>query len=109
SKLVTRRSIIWKIKYICHKSGVYKSRIGVQAEDESSKSRPIQKPSKRIYCRCYVTVVCYFIAPNHITIKLHNEHNHLIGGLDDISFLPLSDNTKEAILQKLREGYDRRD
>ena len=26
-----------------------------------------------------------------------------------MSFLPLSDNAKEAILQKLREGYDRRD
>ena len=32
-----------------------------------------------------------------------------MGSLDDISFLPLSNNTKEAILQKLREGYGRRD
>ena len=59
--------------------------------------------------RCYVTVTCYFVIPNQVTIKLHNEHNHPIGSLDDISFLPLSDNTKEAILQKLREGYGRRD
>jgi hypothetical protein len=49
------------------------------------------------------------VTPNQVTIKLHNEHNYLVGSLDDISFLPLSDNTKEAILQKLREGYGRRD
>ncbi|CEG66475.1 hypothetical protein RMATCC62417_03049 [Rhizopus microsporus] len=105
---VARRSIIWKIKYICHRSEFYKSRVGVQTEDESSKSQPIQKPSKKIDSRCYVTVTCYFLAPNQVTNKMHNEHNHFIGSLDDISFLPLSDNTKEAILQKLREGYDRR-
>ncbi|ORE07339.1 hypothetical protein BCV72DRAFT_326767 [Rhizopus microsporus var. microsporus] len=93
-KRVTRRSIVWKIKCICHRTGTYKSRTGVQTEDKSSKSRPIQKPSKMIDCRCYVTVICYFLAPNQVTIKLHNEHNNL----DDISFLPLSDNTKEAIL-----------
>ncbi|ORE06196.1 hypothetical protein BCV72DRAFT_262886 [Rhizopus microsporus var. microsporus] len=87
----------------------YKSRAGVQAEDESSKSQPIQKPSKKIGCRCYITVTCYFVTPNQVTIKLHNEHNHLIGSLDDISFLPLSDNTKEVILQELREDYGRRD
>ncbi|CEG66188.1 hypothetical protein RMATCC62417_02813 [Rhizopus microsporus] len=91
------------------KAGTYKSRAGVQTEDESAKSWPIQKPSKKIDCRCYVTVTCYFVTPNQVTIKLHNEHNHLIGSLGDISFLPLSDNTKEAILQKLREGYGRRD
>ncbi|PHZ07694.1 uncharacterized protein RHIMIDRAFT_303264 [Rhizopus microsporus ATCC 52813] len=108
-KRVTRRSIVWKINYICHRSGAYKSCAGIQTEDESSKSRPIQKPSKKINCRCYVTVTYYFVTPNQVTIKLHNEHNHLIGSLDDISFLPLSDNTKEAILQKLREDYDRRD
>ena len=108
-KRVTRRSILWKIKYICHRVGTYKGRAGVQTGVESSKSRSIQKPSKKIDCRCYVTVTCYFVTPNQVTIKLHNEHNHLIGSLDDISFLPLSDNTKEAILQKLHEGYDRRD
>ena len=108
SKLVTRRSIIWKIKYICHRAGIYKSRAGVQAEDESSKSRPIQKPSKKIDCRCYVIVTCYFVTPNQVTIKLHNEHNDLIGSRDDISFSPLSDNTKEAILQRLHEGYSTR-
>ncbi|CEI92251.1 hypothetical protein RMCBS344292_06518 [Rhizopus microsporus] len=108
-KRVTRKSIIWKMKFICHRAGSYKSRAGVQTEDESSKSRPIQKPSKRVDCKCYVTVTCYFIALNQVTIKLHNEHNYLVGSLDDISFLPLSDNTKEAILQKLREGYGRRD
>ena len=63
-KRVTRRSIIWKIKYICHRAGAYKSRAGVQTEDESSKSRPIQKPSKKINCKCYVTVTCYFVTPN---------------------------------------------
>ncbi|ORE19200.1 hypothetical protein BCV71DRAFT_263204 [Rhizopus microsporus] len=89
--------------------GTYKSRAGVQPEDESSKSRPIQKPSKKIDCKCHVIVTCYFVTPNQVTIKLHNEHSHLIGSLDDISFLPLSDNTKEATLQKLREGYGRRD
>ncbi|ORE14827.1 hypothetical protein BCV71DRAFT_274913 [Rhizopus microsporus] len=85
-KRVTRGSIIWKIKYICHRVGTYKSRAGVQTENESPKSRPIQKPSKKIDCRCYVTVTCYFVIPNQITIMLHNEHNHLIGSLDVISF-----------------------
>ncbi|ORE11231.1 hypothetical protein BCV72DRAFT_196246, partial [Rhizopus microsporus var. microsporus] len=103
------RSIIWKIKYICHRAGTYKSRAGVQTKDESSKSRPIQKPNKKIDCRCYVTATCYFLAPNQVTIKLHNEHSHLNGSLDDISFFPLSGNTKEVILQKLRESYGRRD
>ncbi|ORE18595.1 hypothetical protein BCV71DRAFT_234834 [Rhizopus microsporus] len=78
-------------------------------EDESSKSRPIQKPSKKIDCRCYATVTCYFPGPNQVIIKLHNEHSHLIESLDGIFFLPLSDNTKEAILQKLCGGYGRRD
>ncbi|ORE00928.1 hypothetical protein BCV72DRAFT_300007 [Rhizopus microsporus var. microsporus] len=87
-KRVTRRSIIWKIKYICHRSRTYKSRAGIQTEDESSKSRPIQKPSRKIDCRRYVTVTCYFVTPNQVTIKLHNEHNHPIGSLGDISFLP---------------------
>ena len=105
-KCATRKSVIWKIKY---RAETYKGRAGVQTEDESSKSRSIQKPSKKIDCRCYVTVTCYFLAPNQVTIKLHDEHNHLIESLDDISFLPLSDNTKEAILQRLREGYGRRD
>jgi hypothetical protein len=99
-KRVTRRSIIWKIKYISHRAGTYKRRAGVQTEDELSNSRPIQKPSKKIDCRCYITVIFYFIIPNQITIKLHNKHNHLVGSLDDISFLPLFDNTKEAILQR---------
>ncbi|ORE08247.1 hypothetical protein BCV72DRAFT_189552, partial [Rhizopus microsporus var. microsporus] len=96
-------------KHICHRAETYKNRVGVQTEDESSKSRPIQKPSKKIDCRCYVTVTCYFITPNRVTIKLHSEYNHLIGSFDDASFLPLSDNTKEALLQKLREGFGRRD
>ncbi|ORE19055.1 hypothetical protein BCV71DRAFT_214142 [Rhizopus microsporus] len=76
-KRVTRRGIIWKIKHICHRAGAYKSRADVQTKDESSKSRPIQKPSKKIDCRCHVTVTCYFVTPNWVTIKLHNEHNHL--------------------------------
>ena len=108
-KRVTRKSIIWKMKYIYHRARIYKSCAGVQTKDESSKSRPIQKPSKKIDCRCYVTVTCYFVTLNQVTIKLHNEHNHHIESLDNISFLPLSDNTKEAILQKLRESYGRRD
>ena len=105
-KCATRKSVIWKIKY---RAETYKGRAGVQTEDESSNSRPIQKPSKKIDCKCYVTVTYYFVTPNQVTIKLHNEHSHLIGSLDDISFLPLSDNTKEATLQKLREGCGRRD
>ncbi|ORE10937.1 hypothetical protein BCV72DRAFT_330692 [Rhizopus microsporus var. microsporus] len=92
-----------EMKYICHRAGTYKSHAGVQTEDESSKSRPIQK-SKKIDCRYYVTVTCYFVTPNQVTVKLHSEHNHLIESLDNISSSPLSDNTKEAILQKLREG-----
>ncbi|ORE11456.1 hypothetical protein BCV72DRAFT_301027 [Rhizopus microsporus var. microsporus] len=67
-KRVTRRSIIWKIKYISHRAGTYKGRAGVQTEDESSKSRPIQKPSKKIDYRCYVTVTCYSLTPNQVTI-----------------------------------------
>ncbi|PHZ10006.1 uncharacterized protein RHIMIDRAFT_41588 [Rhizopus microsporus ATCC 52813] len=57
------------MKYICYRVGTYKSRVGVQTEDESSKSRPIQKPSKKIDCRCYVTVTCYFLEPNVIFVK----------------------------------------
>ncbi|ORE05283.1 hypothetical protein BCV72DRAFT_242906 [Rhizopus microsporus var. microsporus] len=45
-KRVTRRSIIWKIKYICHRPGTNKGRADVQTENESSKNRPIQKSSK---------------------------------------------------------------
>ena len=46
-KRVTRRSIIWKIKYICHRVGTYKSRAGVQTENESSKSR-------QMLCYCHL-------------------------------------------------------
>lgn len=47
--------------------------------------------------------------PEHVHLKFIGSHPHTFGGVDNMRFLPLSDGPRNVILERLCEGYRRRD
>lgn len=48
---------------------------------------------------------CYENDPTNVVFTFEGTHSHDIGSLSDFAFLPVSQNTKDFILQQLTEGY----
>ncbi|KAI8983673.1 hypothetical protein BDB01DRAFT_109794 [Pilobolus umbonatus] len=86
----------WYIDYNCH-SGKKEEKL------------VWQKACKKSNCPARLKVTCFKNNPNMVTLETVNEHNHAIGGSDDIKHLPLSREAREYIEGRLREGYRKRD
>ncbi|KAI9257858.1 hypothetical protein EDC94DRAFT_179118 [Helicostylum pulchrum] len=68
-----------------------------------------KKKSKKIECTANLVATCYKSDPNNVVLHHTGNHNHQIGGLEDLKFLPLSQVAKQLIEQRLREGFRKRD
>ncbi|GAA5807640.1 hypothetical protein MFLAVUS_001010 [Mucor flavus] len=93
---------VWYINYFCHRSGTKRVKSFV---NQTGKQRNLQKETKKQNCPARLKVVCY---QNNPSIAVF-EHNHEIGGLDDIKHLPLSNEARAYIEGRLNEGYRKRD
>ena len=51
---------------------------------------------------------CYFSNPEKVVITVGGNHCHVLGSAEDLQYLSLSADVKEAILQRLQEGYNTR-
>ncbi|CEJ04521.1 hypothetical protein RMCBS344292_18479 [Rhizopus microsporus] len=69
---------------------------------------PCKKKSKRIGCKARLIATCYFSNPEKLVITVDGNHCHVLGSADDLQYLSLSVDVKEAILQRLQEGYNTR-
>lgn len=96
----------WYIDYQCHRSG--KKRVKAFT-NLSGKQRAIQKASKKSNCPARLKVICFKNSPEMVTLETIKEHNHEIGGVDDLQHLPLSKEARECIENRLKEEYRKRE
>ncbi|KAG1138593.1 hypothetical protein G6F37_010815 [Rhizopus arrhizus] len=75
----------------------------------TGKSRELQKASKKCHCPARLKVTCFKRNPEMVTVEAIGEHNHEIGGLEDLQHLPLSKEARDYIEGRLNEGYGKRD
>lgn len=108
-RLHSKDDLIWRAEYICHRAKSKRVRADRQAGGTSGKVRPLQKASKRIGCSARLSIVYNRSEPENVLVRLHGGHNHTIGSIDDLQFLPLSPVIRELVATKLAEGYRRRD
>ncbi|GAA5801544.1 hypothetical protein HPULCUR_006992 [Helicostylum pulchrum] len=99
---------VFKTYYSCHHSGE-KRHAKTEQNNSSEGSRKLQKKSKKIECTANLVATCYKSDPNNVVLHHTGNHNHQIGGLEDLKFLPLSQVAKQLIEQRLREGFRKRD
>ncbi|GAA5803434.1 hypothetical protein HPULCUR_008916 [Helicostylum pulchrum] len=99
---------VFKTYYSCHRSGE-KRQAKTEQNNSSEGSRKLQKKSKKIECTANLVATCYKSDPNNVVLHHTGNHNHQIGGLEDLKFLPLSQVAKQLIEQRLREGFKKRD
>ncbi|GAA5797736.1 hypothetical protein HPULCUR_003130 [Helicostylum pulchrum] len=99
---------VFKTYYSCHRSGEKRqtkpSKIIAAKDLENYK-----KKVKKIECTANLVATCYKSDPNNVVLHHTGNHNHQIGGLEDLKFLPLSQVAKQLIEQRLREGFRKRD
>ncbi|CEJ04360.1 hypothetical protein RMCBS344292_18324 [Rhizopus microsporus] len=71
---------------------------------------PFKEPckKKKIECKARLIAICYFSNPEEVVITVDSNHCHVLGSAKDLQYLPLSADVKEAILQRLQEGYNTR-
>lgn len=102
---------IFKVYYYCHRTGEKRKRSETDQPigGKSGKTRDLQKKSKKIGCQAKLVVTCPKGHPDIVVIEHIGDHNHEVGGLEDLQHLPLSNATKSLIMQRLREGYSKRD
>ncbi|KAI9355183.1 hypothetical protein BD770DRAFT_324231, partial [Pilaira anomala] len=97
---------LWYADYKCHHFGKKQAKTFVSL---SGKQHELQKAGKKCNCLALLKVTCYKSSPDMVTLKFMNEHNHEVGGSDDIKHLPLSKEARYYIERCLREGYRKRD
>ncbi|KAG0166505.1 hypothetical protein DFQ28_000638 [Apophysomyces sp. BC1034] len=100
---------LWSYTFVCHREEqkrVHKDRV---IGGKSGKVRPVQKESKKIGCTAKLAVVCRDNDSNSVVITVKNIHNHDIGAVNDLQYLPLSSQAKTEVMQRLSEGYRQRD
>ncbi|GAA5804343.1 hypothetical protein HPULCUR_009831 [Helicostylum pulchrum] len=83
---------VFKTYYSCHRSGE-KRQAKTEQNNSSEGSRKLQKKND----------------PNNVVLHHTGNHNHQIGGFEDLKFLPLSQVAKQLIEQKLCKGFRKRD
>ncbi|EPB87260.1 hypothetical protein HMPREF1544_05982 [Mucor circinelloides 1006PhL] len=89
---------LWYREYHCHRAGSKRDRIaeGYNAKGGASgKSRNRQKASKKIGCPVKLMIYCYKNDPSNVVLSVVNQHNHHIGGVSDMQYLPLPEKTKK--------------
>ncbi|CEG65970.1 hypothetical protein RMATCC62417_02636 [Rhizopus microsporus] len=99
-------------QFKCHRFSTCCDKIaeGVRVKgDSSGKPRELQKASKKTDCKAKLKATCLKSDPNSVEIVHIGVHNHEIGGVEDLKYLPLSKEKKEIIMQRLREGYNKKD
>ncbi|KAI8378856.1 hypothetical protein EDC96DRAFT_571031 [Choanephora cucurbitarum] len=116
SPVVKRRKrvveYVWYTEYKCHRSGTYRDRVAEGSRTKGGsggKARDLQKASKKTDCKAKLKVVCFKRDPENVEIVHIDTHNHDVGGMDDLKYLPLSNERKAIISERLREGYSKRD
>lgn len=108
-RLRANEDIAWTAEYVCHRAGSKRVRKDRHPGGITGKTRPLQKASKKIGCVCRLSVTCSHLDPGNVSLRLHGNHNHTIGSVDDLQFLSLSSTVRELVALKLAEGYRRRD
>ncbi|CEG75441.1 hypothetical protein RMATCC62417_10479 [Rhizopus microsporus] len=96
-----RADYLWRSLYECHRAGSKRHDMAVQ--------RSLQKKkSKKIGCKARLIATCYFSNPEEAVITVDGNHCHVLGSAEDLQYLPLSADVKEAIFQRLQEEYNTR-
>ncbi|CEP15854.1 hypothetical protein [Parasitella parasitica] len=98
---------IWYKEYTCHMAG--EKRIRDQDTGKNGKPKEIQKKSKKQGCLAKLKAIVYKADPTNVVLITETEQNHIIGSLEDLQYLPLSDDAKALIETRLREGYRKRE
>ncbi|KAI8972674.1 hypothetical protein BDB01DRAFT_704682, partial [Pilobolus umbonatus] len=83
---------VWRVTYVCHRSGKYKS---IAATNASVKDRPALKESKKMGCPARLIVRCPRSDTENVIIEYEKDHSHEVGTLEDTGFLPLSSTMKQ--------------
>jgi hypothetical protein len=86
-----RADYLWRSLYECHRAESKRYAIALQ--------RTLQKKSKKIGCKARLIATCYFSNPEEVVITVDCNHCHVFGSAEDLQYLPLSANAKEAILE----------
>ncbi|KAG0949344.1 hypothetical protein G6F57_001342 [Rhizopus arrhizus] len=79
-----------------------------ESQNAEAVSRPIQKQSKKNDCTAKMTV-SYLFDFDTVSITYKNQHNLVIGSVDDLGFLYLSASVKQQIESCLRKGFGKRE
>ncbi|CEJ02024.1 hypothetical protein RMCBS344292_16041 [Rhizopus microsporus] len=95
-----RADYLWRSLYECHRAGSKRHAMAVQ--------RTLQKKSEKIGCKARLIATCYFSNPEEVVITVDGNHCHVLGSAEDLQYLPLSIDVREAIFQRLQEGYNTR-
>ncbi|KAI8644074.1 hypothetical protein BD408DRAFT_384629 [Parasitella parasitica] len=101
----------WYATFECHRAGEKRNKMAegsITKGGASGVARDLQKPSKKINCSAKLKVICYKNNPGYATFIYTGEHNHDVGGLNDLQHLPLSKEARELIEQRLKEGFSKR-
>ena len=104
------RNMIWRFTFECHRAGEKRVQTDRPNGGSSGQKRPVQKSSKKIGCQAQLSVAYYSDNADYVEIDFKGIHiGHTIGGPDDMRFLPISAEITSFIMDRLREGYKRRD
>ena len=70
----------------------------------------MQKKSKQVGCRAILKASCLKSDPTKVIITYKHDHkNHILGSIEDVQYLPCSDEVRDRIREELEKGYDVRD
>lgn len=108
----TTSKYLWYVEYKCHRYGSYRDRVAEGTRSKggvSGNSRDLQKASKKTNCKAKLRVTCEKDSPSVVEITHTGPHNHEVGSIEDLKHLPLSQERKNQIVERLREGYNKRD
>ena len=86
--------------YCCHRAGKPCS---------TSHKRPLQKISKHIDCNAVFQVGYKYSDSGHVLLSVSGEHNHVVGGDDDVGTLPLSDGFRKQLVSHIESGMKLKD
>lgn len=103
---------VWYTEFKCHRFSTCCDKI---AEDvrvkggSSGKPRELQKASKKTDCKAKLKATCLKSDPSFVEVIHIGVHNHEVRGAEDLKHLSLSKEKKEIMMQRLREGYSKKD
>ncbi|KAK4521047.1 uncharacterized protein ATC70_004036 [Mucor velutinosus] len=84
-------------------------RIREQNTGKNGAPKEVLKRSKKQGCTAKLKATVYKSDPTKVVLTTINDHSHVIGSLEDLQYLPLSDEVKVLIETRLREGFRKRE